>query len=126
MHLQRVIECLQGAGFKLKPTKCHFACKEVEFLGHLITPDGLMSNPKLVAAVQEFPTPDSLRTLRQFLSLTSYYRRFIAWYAAMARPLHELTRKDAQFEWTPYCRQAVEQLKQKLTTVPVLSYPALD
>jgi len=103
-----VIEHLQGADLKLKPTKCHFACKEVEFLGHLIAPDGLMPNPKLVAAVQEFPTPDSLRTLRQFLVHTSYYRRFIIWYAAMARRLNELTRKDAQFEWTPDCQQAVK------------------
>ena len=126
VHLQKVIERLRGTGLKLKPTKCHCACKEVEFLGHLITPDGLMPNPKLVAAVQEFFTPDDLRTLRQFLGLTSYYRRFIAGYAAVARLLHQLTRKYAKFEWTPDCQRAVEELKQKLTTAPVLSYPALD
>ena len=125
-HLQRVITRLQEVGLKLKPAKCHFARDQVEYLGHLITPNGLKPNPKLVAAVREFPTPQDLKTVRQFLGLSSYYRRFIRGYAAIARPLHRLTRKDTEFVWTEECEAAVDELRTKLTTAPVLAYPALD
>ena len=87
-HLQRVITRLQEVGLKLKPAKCHFACEQVQYLGHLITQSGLKPNPKLVAAVRKFPTPQRLRTVRQFLGLSSYYRRFIRSYVAITRPLH--------------------------------------
>ena len=125
-HLQRVITRLQEVGLKLKPAKCHFAREQVEYLGHLITPSGLKPNPKLVAAVGEFPAPHDLKTVRQFLGLSSYYRRFIRGYAAVARPLHQLTRKDTEFVWTEQCQAAFKELKQKLTTAPVLAYPMVD
>ena len=96
-HLRLVIKRLQEAGLKLKPAKCHFVCKEVEYLGHLLTPEGLKPNPKLVTAVQEFPVPQNVREVRQFLGLSSYYRRFIPLFANIARPLYELTRKGAAF-----------------------------
>ncbi len=76
-HLRRVLERLRQAGLKLKPSKCHFIRQSVEFLGHVITPQGLKPNPRQVQAVQEFPVPKSVTQARQFLGLTSYYRRFI-------------------------------------------------
>lgn len=125
-HLCKVIIRLREVGSKLKPSKCYFAREQVEYLGHIITPSGLKPNPKLVAAVHDFPTPHNLQTLQQFLGLSSYYRRFIQGYAAIARPLHQLTRKGAEFLWTPACQAALEELKKRLTTAPVLAYPALD
>ena len=73
-HLRKVIRRLQKAGLKLKPIKCKFIREEVEYLGHLITPHRLKPNPKLVESVQQFPTPVNLKSLRQFLGLSSYYR----------------------------------------------------
>ena len=125
-HLRQVIRCLQEAGLKLKPTKCQFVCREVEYLGHLITPQGLKPNPRLVVAVKEFPVPQNLKQLRQFLGLASYYRRFVADFSKLAQPLHRLTRKDASFEWDSVCQNAFELLKQKLIEAPVLAYPSFD
>ena len=125
-HLKRVIERIEEVGLKLKPTKCKFVRKEVEYLGHIITPEGLRPNPKLVTAVREYPTPRDIHGLRRFLGMASYYRRFIAGFARIAEPLHQQTRKDVVFQWTPECQLAFETLKAKLTTAPVLAYPAFD
>ena len=125
-HLQLVIDRLQQAGLKLKPTKCHFVREEVEYLGHLITPGGLKPNPRLVEAVRDFPTPQSLKQLRQFIGLSSYYRRFVPKFAKIAQPLHRLTKKEVAFTWDEACQEAFEVLKRKLIEAPVLSYPSFE
>ena len=99
-HIGQVLDRLQEAGLKLKSSKCHFICEQVEYLGHLITPKGLLPNPKKISAVTDFPTPTSVRQVRQFVSLVSYYRRFVQGFAKIAAPLHQLTKKDAEFTWT--------------------------
>lgn len=73
-HLKLVIGRLQEVGLKLRPKKCHFIRREVEYLGHVISPDGLKPTLKLTAAVVDFPTPSSVWEVRQFLWLSSYYR----------------------------------------------------
>ena len=83
-HLCLVIERLREANLKLKLAKCHFARKEVEYLGLLITPSGLKPNHKLVMAVQEFPLPRDIREFRRFLGLASYYRKFIPQFSKIA------------------------------------------
>ncbi len=125
-HLQLVLERLKEAGLKLKPTKCHFIREEVEYLGHIITPQGLKPNPKLVAAVQEYPAPKNIRNVRQFLGLSSYYRRFIPQFARIAQPLHMLTRKGAELHWDTDCQSAFSTLQRKLSQAPVLAYPSFD
>ena len=125
-HIRLVLERLKKAGLKLKPAKCHFLRESVEYLGHLITPQGLKPNPKQVKAVVEFPVPESVTNVRQFLGLTSYYRRFIAQFAKVAAPLHALTCKDAVFRWTTECQEAFEALKAAITRSPVLAYPNFD
>ena len=72
-HIRLVLERLKKAGLKLKPAKCHFLRESVEYLGHLITPQGLKPNPTQVKAAVEFPVPESVTNVRQFLGLTSYY-----------------------------------------------------
>ena len=89
----------------------------------MITPDGLKPAPKLTAAVVEYPVPQSLRDVLRFLGLSSYYRRFIPQFARIAKPLHELTRKEAQFLWNERCQRAFATLKEKLTQSPDLAYP---
>ena len=110
---------------KLKPSKCHFIRQKVEYLGHVITPQGLKINPKLVQAVREFPRPRNVREVRRFLGLSSYYRRFIPQYAQIAWPLHAFTCKGEMFWWTEDCEQAFQALKERLVTAPVLAYPSL-
>ena len=72
-HLMDVINWLRTARFKLKPVKCHFICQQVEYLGHLITPNDVFPNPARIQAVQDFPIPVSVKEVRQFVGLVSYY-----------------------------------------------------
>jgi hypothetical protein len=126
VHLRKVMERLRKAGLTLKPTKCHFVQREVEYLGHLITPQGLKTNSRLVSAVREFPVPQNVKETRQFLGLSSFYRRFIPLFSLVAKPLHQLTKKGARFEWTGTCQAAFEALKTKLCEAPVLCYPSFQ
>ena len=127
-HLRLVLERLRGAYLKLKTKKCHFIRQEVEYLGHLITPLGLRPNPSHIAAVVDYPVPESITQVRQFLGLTSYYRRFVSHFAKLASPLHQLTKKDVTvvFEWTEECQHGFETLKSKLTEAPILAYPDFE
>ena len=124
MHLGQVLERVEQAGLKLKPAKCRFARQEVEYLGHLVTPQGLMTNDRLVFAVQDFPRPENVHDVRRFLGLASYYRRFIPHFSRIAQPLHALTCKEATFMWTEECQAAMDLLKDRLTSAPVLAYPS--
>ncbi len=125
-HLRLVMDCLMEAGLKLKPSKCHFVQKEALYLEHLITPSGLKPNPDHVAAVKGFAVPQSVKELRQFVGLASYYSWFIPRFAKTAQPLHALTGKGAVFQWTPLCQIAFDSLRQKLVEAPVLAYPDFD
>ena len=125
-HLERVLKRLIEVGLKLKPQKCHFVRQEVGFLGHVITPQGLKTSEQHILAVREFPVPDSVRAVRQFMGLCSYYRRFVKGFASIARPLHALTRKGASFSWSEGCEHAFQELKRRLCESPILAYPAFD
>ena len=122
-NLSTVLERFRDAGLKLKPNKCHLFAEEVEFLGHLISSEGIRTDPKKTEAIRTWPIPGCLRDVRSLLGLCSYYRRFIYRFAELAKPLHRLTEKDVKFDWTPDCMLAFESLKQKLTGAPVLSQP---
>ncbi len=82
-HLQQVLRRIMNAGLKLKPSECHFITKEVQYLGHLMTPEGLKTNLATVSAVNEFPQPTNLK---EVLGLSSFYRRFIKRFATVVHP----------------------------------------
>ena len=125
-HLRLVIERLVEVGLKLNPSKCKFAQHSLEYLGHIVSREGLRTNPKLTEAVAEFPRPQSVSDARRFLGLASYYQRFISNFAKTAWPLHRLTCKDTRFVWSAECQTAFQDLKEKLSTAPVLAYPNFD
>lgn len=122
-HIQRVVQRIADCGLKLKPSKCHFARRKVEFLGHMVTAEGLKPNAAQVEAVTSYPVPANVKDVRQFLGLASYYRRFVPCFAKIAAPLHHLLTKGITFNWTLECQQAFEDLKDKLVNSPVLAYP---
>ena len=122
-HLRAVLGRVTEAGLKLKPEKCHFVRQEVNYLGHVSTPEGLLPNPKLVDAVKDFAVPTNLPEIQQFLGLASYYRRFVPKFAQIARPLCLLTRKGVPFEWTADCQASFDHLRSLLVQAPVLAYP---
>ena len=125
-NLGKVLQRLREAGLKLKPQKCYFLKDRVEYLGHIVSAEGVGVDPRKTQAVREFPQPLNLKALRSLLGLASYYRRFIPKFSSVAAPLHALTRKNTQFVWTPTCQQAFDHLKQLMTDAPVLAYPDFE
>ena len=113
-HLKQVNQRIEGAGLKLKPSKCCFVKEEVEYLSHVLTPNRLKTNPRLVVAVRVYPQPQNVKEVRQFLGLSSYYRHFIDKFAAVVQPLTALTRNNVVFEWTAECQESFDRLKQCL------------
>ena len=121
-----VLDRLREAGLKLSPKKCHLLQRVVEFLGHVVSDQGVSTDPKKVEAVRSWPVPQSPKDVRSFLGLCSYYRRFVRSFSEIAKPLQRLTEKGQRFQWTPECQEAFHQLKTALTTAPVLAYPTSD
>lgn len=93
------------------------------FLGHLVDKQGVRPNPGKIAAVTKMQQPIDLTSLRRFLGLTSYYRRFIRNYSKVAEPLNRLLRKGKLFQWSNECQDAFEQLKKRLVEAPILIHP---
>ena len=122
-HLEMVLKRLAEVNLKLKPVKCRFFCKAVEYLGYRITNAGLETSKRHVDAVKQFPQPTDVKGVRRFLGLASYYRRFVRSFAKLAQPLHVLTRKDVAFHWSDECQRAFDTLKDHLTKAPILVYP---
>ena len=125
-YLYQVIHRLREVGLKVNPAKCQFMRREVQYLGHMITPGGLHPNKRLVEAVRNYTAPNSVQELKRFLGLASYCRRFVPQFAKIANPLHHLTCKGATFKWPEECLAAFSELKMRLTNPPVLAYPNFD
>ena len=83
-HLKEIFKCIAKAGLRLKPSKCRFAAKEVKYLGHILSGDGVRPNPEKTAIVDNFPVPKNEKQVRSFLGLTNYYKRFIRDYSKVA------------------------------------------
>ena len=125
-HLEKlsiVFDRLRTAGLKLKPSKCHFLQQKVQFLGHVVSSEGVTPDPSKIEKVADWPTPTTTKEVQQFLGLASYYRKFVKDFAELAKPLHRLTEKNAKFQWTDDCQRAFIELRQKLVTSPILVYP---
>lgn len=98
-HLEKVLSVLQKEQLCVKLSKCQFAVSQVEYLGHIISGEGVSTDPNKVPAVAEWPTPTTVTQLRGFLGLCGYYRRFVKDFGLIARPLHDALKKDS-FVWT--------------------------
>ena len=122
-HLEIVFNKFREEGLKLKLSKCHFAKREVEYLGHVVSVEGVHPNSNKIAAVRNYPRPKTVAELRTLLGLLSYYRKFVKGFAAIAHPLTSLTRKDSKWVWGEEQENAFQKLKRKLITSPILRYP---
>ncbi|CAK9796275.1 Retrovirus-related Pol polyprotein from transposon 17.6 [Anthophora plagiata] len=119
----RLAERLRRANLKLQSSKCSFLRREVAYLGHVISDEGVKPCPTKISAVRNFPRPKNAKSVREFLGLAGYYRRFIDKFSHIAKPLTALLRKDTKFEWSAAQERAFETLRNVLCTEPVLRYP---
>ncbi|KAK3703603.1 hypothetical protein QZH41_019157, partial [Actinostola sp. cb2023] len=134
-RLEKLFNRLREHGLTLQPDKCHFLKREVTYVGHLLSAEGITTDPEKTAAVREWKTPTTVKELRSFLGFVGYYRRFCKNFAAIAGPLHELVntclkelkehrKLKVSFtqRWNSNCQKAFDTLKEKLTSPPVLGY----
>ena len=122
-HLRKVFLRLREAKLKLKASKCSFFKKHIQYLGHLVSGDGIEPLPEKLEAVENMPPPKTPKEVRQFLGLVGYYRKFVPKFADIARPLTNLTKQDVRFEWSEKCQKTFQLLKDMLLKEPVLKYP---
>lgn len=122
-HLRQVFQWLQADKWKLKLSKCTFARESISYLGHIISRQGLSTDPTKIHAVIDWPAPSSVRQLRGFLGLAGYYCKFVRNFSIIAKPLTDLLKKDKLFVWTSTHEEAFTVLKQALCSAPVLALP---
>ncbi|CAI7752545.1 unnamed protein product [Closterium sp. NIES-53] len=122
-HLRRVFEILRREKFYVKLSKSEFALKKVQFLGHMVSAQGVHVDPKKIEAVRTWKTPENVKELQQFLGFANYYNRLVPQYAKIATRLTNLLKRNTPFKWEDVHQQAMEQLKTALTSAPVLILP---
>ncbi|XP_047952402.1 uncharacterized protein LOC125197962, partial [Salvia hispanica] len=122
-HLRIALETLRNEKLYAKFSKCEFWLKEVNFLGHIVSAEGIRVDPAKVEAVQQWKSPSTPNEIRSFLGLAGYYRRFIEGFSKIARPMTQQLKKGVKVNWTPECEASFQLLKEKLTSAPVLAVP---
>ncbi len=120
-RLELVLTALEQANLTLNVNKCVFGSTMVSHLGHVVDAEGIRPESEKVRALTTMPVTN-LKSLRGFLGLASYYRRFIPDFAALARPLHLLLKKNAGWRWTERQEGAKNRIVERLTSAPVLAH----
>ena len=121
-HLELIFQRLREVDLKLKMEKCSFLKKYIQYLGHIVSGDGIKPVPEKLSSIQQMPHPYTPKEVKQFLGLVGYYRKFIPQYADIARPLNALTRKDTEFVWTDICQKSFYLLKLMISKESILVY----
>jgi hypothetical protein len=119
-HLRLVLEKLRSNQLYAKFSKCEFWLTEITFLGHVISTGGVSIDPGKVKDVLNWMPPTTASEIQSFLGLAGYYRRFIKDFSKIAKPMMKLLEKNKAFEWTAECQDSFEELREDLTSAPIL------
>lgn len=122
-NLEEVFSRLKNANLKLNSKKCSLFQREVLYLGHVVSAEGIKTDPTKISAIQDRSKSRDKHEVRQCLGLCTYYRKFVQNFGKIAKPLHRLTENNTSFDWDPECQNALTELKKRLATAPVLAYP---
>jgi hypothetical protein len=125
-HLRVILQRLWDHQLNTKFSKCAFWLKEVSFLEHIISAEGIAVDPNKVQEVFDWKSLRSVTQIRSFLGLAGYYRRFIPNFSKIAKPMTKLLEKEAKFKWSPQCEEAFLTLKKLLPTAPVLAQSDIE
>ena len=123
VHMRQLFQRLREADLKLNREKCNFFKSHIQYLGHLISGEGIKPLTEKLESIKEMPPPTTPKEVKQFLGLIGYYRKFVPRFADVARPLTNLTRLDQPFEWSDKCQASFELLKEALIKEPILRFP---
>ena len=118
-----VLHKLREEQLYAKFTKCEFWLRWVTFLGHVVSREVIQVDPKKIEALVNWYPPRNVLEVRGFLCLAGYYRRFVKGFSKIAMPLTQLLHKSVRFEWLEKCQWSFDDLKQRLTTAPILVLP---
>ena len=121
--LEELFTRLKKANFFLKLRKCEFLMKDMEYLGHMISEDGVRPSKEKVQAVLNMPVPKNDKSVKRFLGLGSFYRKYILHFAQRTTNMRKLVKKDAKFIWTKECQEELDDIKSALTNDPVMAFP---
>ena len=125
-HLRIVLNRLREHKLYAKFSKCEFWLKEVQFLGHVLSAEGVAVDPSKVKDVLDWKPPTTVHEVRSFLGLAGYYRRFIPDFSRVSKSITELLKNQVKFVWSSDCEEAFQNLKRLLTTAPVLAQPDIE
>ncbi|CCO35818.1 hypothetical protein RSOLAG1IB_11044 [Rhizoctonia solani AG-1 IB] len=121
-HVHEVLQCLETAQLFCKGSKCEFHRTRVEYLGIIVSDQGFSLDKLKIQAVQDWPVPTTVKQVQSFLGFANFLRRFVANFSHMARPLHNLVKKETPWNWTEKEQAAFEGLKKAITEAPVLAH----
>jgi transposase InsO family protein len=132
-RLSEVFERLQAYGLKLKPSKCHLFKQRLAYLGHVVSAEGVETDPEKIAALANWKVPSNPSELQTFLGFVGYYRRYVEGFSKIVKPLYVLLQghvqkkrskvKKAAWQWTTECQEAFDSVREKLMSPPILAYP---
>jgi len=119
-HVKEVLRRLRDNGLYASPSKCTFHQRQVEFLGFVLSLEGIKMDMKKVQTIQDWPIPRHVKDVQAFLGFVNFYRRFIKGYSELTSPLTRLTRKNEPWLWLPSCQTSFKTLKLAFTSAPIL------
>jgi hypothetical protein len=122
-HLRIVLEKLRQQKLYAKFSKCKFWMEKVAFLGHVLSAEGIAVDPSKVESITKWEQPLNVTDVRSFLGMAGYYRRFIENFSKITKLMTELLKNNTKFEWSEACEKSFQELKKRLTTIPVLTLP---
>lgn len=122
-NLISIFSRLRNVNLKLNPSKCEFLKKQILYLGHIISSEGLSPDPEKVAVIKNYPRPSSSDEVKRFVAFANYYRKFIPNFANIVIPMNKLCKQNVVFDWTDDCEKSFLLLKDALVSPPILDFP---